>query len=290
MPLAALFALVLAFAANPTPTPSPTPTPVPTAEPLDVRVRVENNDHAPVHVFAASLRNAANFRYAQCVSFRNITGTVATDVDLSFVITSSRGDVEAELQHLDKGTFTPPINIDNHCWYGALWPKRVVRRMTDEVVRVRSVAFADGGHWEPGQPFTRAYSNGGQRLTQSAPDAGGSAASGLPPATSTSPLDGASKHGAIYYEPGTFASGAAVDRPTAAAARSDARVACNAQSNGRNDCVLGTEFAGPRCGALGVQSGRVEYGTGDDQRDARAMVLGKIPAARIITLQCNTGA
>jgi hypothetical protein len=275
------FAGVLA-AATPSP---PTPTPSPTAEPLSVSVRIANNDDVPVRIHAASLSNSRNFRYAQCVSFRNLSTKVATDVDLSFVVTNRRGETEAEFSRLDKGTFTPPISIDDHCWYGALWPARVVRRMTSEVVRVTRVAFADGSSWQPRGRFMRAYSNSGQPLAQ--PVAAGAASAGLPPARSTSPLAGESGYGAIFYEPGTFASGSAIDRPTAAMARDDARSACNQQTNGRNDCKLAIEFSGSRCGAIGVLSGDLEYGVGDNERDARAMVAGKIPGARIITADCN---
>ena len=145
--------LLAQFFPGPTPSPTPSPSPSPTAEPLRVNTRVENNEQAPVHLFRASLQNARNFQYVQCISFRNVSAKVATDVDLSFVVTSYRGDVEAQWGQLDKGTFTPPINIDNHCWYGRLWPKHVVRRMSSQVVRVKRVDFADGTSWQPGGVF-----------------------------------------------------------------------------------------------------------------------------------------
>ena len=128
----------------------------------------------------------------------------------------------------------------------------------------------------------------GTRLAAPRPDGRGARSDNLPPAESTAPLAGGGTHGAIYYAPGTYASGSAVDRPTADRARSDAQAACNAQNAGRNDCRLGIEFSVLRCGALGVLSGQVEYGVGNDERDARAMVLGKIPGGKIITVRCNT--
>ncbi len=157
--------------------------------------------------------------------------------------------------------------------------------MRDQVVRVKRVDFADGTSWVPGGVFMRAYANNGAKLPAPVP-AQGDSNGPLPPATSTSPLAG-SRFGAIYYEPSTFASGSAIDRPTAERARADALSACNAQSAGRNDCRPGVEFSSPRCGALGVLNGSVDSGYGDNERDARAMVLGKAPGAQIITVQCN---
>lgn len=280
--------VVVGLLPSPSPSPRPTPTPSPTAEPLHVNVRVAGNEQSPIHISRASLGNASNFRYAQCVWFRNIGTKVATDVDLSFVITNHGGETEADFGHLDKGTFTPPTAIDQHCYYGPLWPKRVVKRMTNEVVRVKHVSFADGSDWRPGTTFMRGYSNDGRPLAQPVPAGSGAGNEGLPPATSTTPLNGHLKYGAIFYQPGTFASGSAADRPSAQAARSEARAACNSHSGGLNDCMLGIEFSAQRCGALGVQSGNLEYGTGDSERDARAMVLGKIANGQVITVQCNS--
>jgi hypothetical protein len=280
-----LFAVLLADA---TPSPSPSPSPAPTAEPLDVRARAENNENAPIHMYRVALSNAISFRYYQCVSFRNVSTKVATDVDFSFVVTNRHGESEAEWKQLDKGTFTPPTDIDNHCWYGRLWPARVVKRMTDESVRIERVTFADGSFWVPGGDFMRAYSNDGNPLPAPVAVGSGGAAQNVPPAQSTGPLSLQPGFGAIFYEPGTFASGSAVDRPNADAARADARSACNAQSAGRNDCVAGIEFSTQRCGTIGVLGDQVEYGVGDNERDARAMVLGKIPGARIITAACNS--
>ncbi len=276
------------FFPGPTPSPTPSPSPSPTAEPLRVATHVENKDHSPVYMYRASLTNARNFQYVQCISFRNISAKVATDVDLSFVVTSYRGDVEAQWGQLDKGTFTPPINIDNHCWYGRLWPKHVVRRMTNQVVRIKRVDFADGTSWAPGAVFMRAYANNGTKLPAPVPAEGGPGGN-LPPATSTSPLAGGGRYGAIFYDPSTFASGSAIDRPTGERARADALSACNAQSAGRNDCRLGIEFSTQRCGALGTLNGTVDSGYGTTESDARAMVLGKLPGAQIITAQCNSG-
>jgi hypothetical protein len=285
-----MFALLLAvLLADASPSPTPSPSPSPTAEPLDVNSRPENNDNAPIHLYRTALSNASSFRYYQCISFRNVSTKVATDVDLRFVVTNRRGETEADWNQLDKGTFTPPTNIDNHCWYGKLWPARVVRRMTDQSVRIERVVFADGSSWIPGGDFMRAYTNEGQPLPAPVAVGNGGGSGNVPPAQSTAPLSQRIGFGAIYYEPGSFASGSAVDRPTADAARADARTACNAQTNGRNDCLLGIEFSSSRCGALGVLGQQVEYGTGGNERDARAMIAGKIPNGQVITVACNAG-
>lgn len=152
---------------NPAPepaTPRPTPPPTPAPERLNVSVRVANNDESPIHVYAASLRNGSGRSYAQCVSFRNVSMKVATDVDFSFVVSSYSGTVEADFGHEDFGTFTPPVNIDDHCWSGPLWHDRVVRLMSSEVVRVKRVTFKDGTTWSAGMTWERGYSNGGTLL------------------------------------------------------------------------------------------------------------------------------
>jgi hypothetical protein len=268
-----------------TPSPTPSPSPTPTPEPLNVTSRADNNDASPIYIYKSGLGNTSGNRYVQCLSFRNVSNKVATDVNLSFVVTNYNGVTEAEMDRLDKGKFTPPIGIDNHCWYGNLFPARVVRRMTTQTVRVKSVMFEDGTTWQPGTIFTRAYTGDGQPLASPTTVPG---SAGLPPATSTAPIaGGGSAFGAIFYSPGTFATGLAVDRPSPDQARADARSACNASAGGAGDCRLGVEFSRQRCGAVGVLGGQVEYGVGDNDRDARAMVLGKIPGARILNAGCN---
>ena len=155
--------------APPIPTvPTPTPRPTPTPEPLRVGVLpIANNDTNPIYVYAASLTNGNQaFTFAQCVSYRNVTTKVVTDVDFTFVVTNNRGGVEANLSWADKGTFTPPVNIDNHCYRGRLWDPRTVRRMTHESVRLKQVTFADGTVWKPGMPFLRGYTASGSALAQ----------------------------------------------------------------------------------------------------------------------------
>lgn len=151
---------------QPTATPVPTPQPTPTPERLRVSARVEGNAFSPVYVYGASLTNGYGRTFRQCVSFRNVASKEATGVDLSFVVTRYSGAVEADFGYVDRGKFTPPISIDDHCWTGSLWPDRVVRLMAHETVRVKEVTFADGSTWRPGSPFKRAYENNGTPLSQ----------------------------------------------------------------------------------------------------------------------------
>jgi len=154
---------------TPAATAAPTPRPTPSPEPLRVGVRVRNNDASPIYVYRASLTNGYQaFTYSQCVSFRNVSTRVVSAVDIAFVVTNRNGGDEANYGWVDKGTFTPPINIDDHCFGGRLWASHVVRRMTEESVRVTQVAFADGTSWKSGMPFLRGYSTAGARLAQPA--------------------------------------------------------------------------------------------------------------------------
>ncbi|MFZ1018701.1 MAG: PDZ domain-containing protein, partial [Candidatus Cybelea sp.] len=106
------------------------------------------------------------FNYAQCVSFRNVATKVVTAVDFAFVVTNPSGGVEANYGWTDKGTFTPPVNIENHCFGGQLWAPRVVRAMANESVRVTQVSFADGTSWQPKTQFLRGYAATGAPLAQ----------------------------------------------------------------------------------------------------------------------------
>jgi hypothetical protein len=165
-------------------TPAATPQPTPSPEPLHVNVAVGNNNFSPVFVYRASLTNGYQpFTYAQCVSFRNVTTRVVTAVDFDFVVTDRNGGVEAKFGWSDKGTFTPPVDIDNHCFGGRLWAARVVRRMAQERVGVTRVVFADGTHWQPGMTFLRGFSTSGARLpeptVQSAENASAEASANL---------------------------------------------------------------------------------------------------------------
>lgn len=160
---------------GPAPTPRPTPTATPTPMPprLVVSTRVEGNESSPIYVYAASLSNGYGSTFSQCVSFRNVSNKEATDVDFSFVVTRYSGHVEADFGYVDRGTFTPPIAIDRHCWSGRLWPRRTVELMSHETVRVKSVTFADGTVWKPGERFVRAYGNGGAPLEHAIEEDGG---------------------------------------------------------------------------------------------------------------------
>jgi hypothetical protein len=143
-----------------------------TPEPERLRIQryvVNNYNAVPIHLYKVWLGNASasrGRRYEQCVWFRNVSTKVATSVDFSFVVESYSGTVEADFGGIDRGTFTPPVNINDHCWLGPLWSDRVVRLMSREVVTVKRVTFADQTSWEHGMPFLRGYEDGGTRLPE----------------------------------------------------------------------------------------------------------------------------
>lgn len=140
------------------------PEPTPTPARLNVKVDIVDNG-SPIYVYDAQLRNGAIGRtYSQCVSFRNISDKVATNVDFSFVVKGHSGKIWADFGDVDRGTFAPPVNIDDHCWKGPLWPDRVVRLMSGEKLRIKQVTFADATTWQPGLHFTRKYADDGTPL------------------------------------------------------------------------------------------------------------------------------
>jgi hypothetical protein len=141
-----------------------------TPKPERLRIQsyiVRNYKSLPIHIYLVGLHNADTGRYYnQCVSFRNVSTKVATSVDLSFVVETYSGTVEADFGVVDRGTFTPPVDIADHCWHGPLWSDRVVRLMAREVITVKRVTFKDETSWEPGMPFRRGYENGGKQLPE----------------------------------------------------------------------------------------------------------------------------
>jgi len=161
---------------RPTPSPlqptlapaTPTPTPKPTPEPLRVSVQpIERNHSNPIYVYAASFTNGyVPFTTRQCVSFRNVTTKVVTAADFRFVVTNRRGGIEQQFGWSDKGTFTAPVRIDDHCFGGRLPAPNVVRAMAYETVRLTQVVFADGTSWEPGASYLRGYTVTGEPLAK----------------------------------------------------------------------------------------------------------------------------
>ena len=144
------------------------------ATPAPERLRIQsyivrNYQALPIHIYLVGLHNSDSGRYYdQCVSFRNVSTKVATSVDLSFVVESYSGTVEADFGVVDRGTFTPPVKIADHCWHGPLWSDRVVRLMSREVITVKNVTFKDDTSWNHGMPFLRGYANDGKQLPQPA--------------------------------------------------------------------------------------------------------------------------
>jgi hypothetical protein len=151
--------------------PAATPTPRPTSKPTPVPLRVSvmpipNNESNPIHVYAASLTNGYQaFTAQQCVSYRNVTTKVATRVDFSFYVTNRSGGPEQQFDWSDVGTFTPPVNIENHCVTGRLAAPDVVRRMAYETITLKQVTFSDGTVWTPGTQYVRGYTTSGEPTT-----------------------------------------------------------------------------------------------------------------------------
>lgn len=147
-----------------TPKPSPRPTPVP----LRVSVMpIAYNHSNPIYVYAASLTNGYQpFTAQQCVSYRNVSTKAASVVAFHFIIKNRSGGVEQEFGWSDRGSFTPPVNIENHCVSRTLPPPGVVRAMADESIALTQITFADGTSWKPGMSFTRGYAVSGERLPQ----------------------------------------------------------------------------------------------------------------------------
>jgi hypothetical protein len=79
-------------------------------------------------------------------------------------------------------------------------------------------------------------------------------------------------YGATAYSPSTDATGISWDHPSERAALNAAIAACNAQTEGANDCKALTSNTN-NCGAIAVGRGGAGAGWGDDKGDAEAQAL-----------------
>jgi len=160
--------------------------------PLNVAQNWADLGHSPVEVITSSTGyDFAGTRPRQCVSFRNISGKVATDVDLSFTYAESTNAPLLTQSHDFSGTFTPPVEIDDKCAYVNLGSFAAATRIAHVDIHVMRVVFEDGTQWVSGQGFVRTYGNDGVQLGQAV--AVGPSMPFTPPA-----VTGVYPNGAVY--------------------------------------------------------------------------------------------
>jgi hypothetical protein len=139
----------------------------PARAPLNVAQNWADLGHSPIEVITSSTGyDYQETRPRQCVSFRNISGKVATDVQMSFTYAGASNDVLVTQSHDYSGTFTPPIEIDDKCAYVNLGAYAVATRIAHVDIHVMRVVFEDGTQWDSGQGFVRSYGNDGIQLGQ----------------------------------------------------------------------------------------------------------------------------
>lgn len=137
----------------------------PAPPPLNVAQNWADLGHSPIERLASSTSYYLG-RPEQCVSFRNISDKVATDVNFSFTYPDASNVPLVTQAHDFTGTFTPPVEIDDKCAYVNLGSSDSIRRVNHVDIHVLSVVFQDGSQWASGQGFTRAYGNDGTPLGQ----------------------------------------------------------------------------------------------------------------------------
>jgi len=134
--------------------------------PLNVAQNWADLGRSPVEVVTSSTGyDFADTRPRQCVSFLNVSGKTATDVDFSFVYTDASNAPLVTQTHDFSGTFTPPVEIDDKCVYVNLGANNTATRISHVDVHVTRVVFEDGSQWGSGQGFMRDYGNNGARLS-----------------------------------------------------------------------------------------------------------------------------
>ncbi len=277
--------------------------------PINVSQRWATASRAPIELVRSGTGYDFGGNPQQCVSFRNVSGEVATTVDftIDYLDGSNNTVLRRDVSHV--GTFTPPVLIEDKCTTVNLGNAAQIGSMRVAEVHVSHVVFNDGTQWHEGDGFTRVYGNNGDRLGSPIfvaasstinPNDQTTQPSVLPDVQTFGPNDGngaplapGQRFGAIAADrTGTFAA-IATNYSTAGGAGADAIASCNTKSGG-NTCEVKLSFSNEPCAAIAkrvLQGTAVGFfATGGTQRDAEANALTKagMTDASILASGCNT--
>ena len=249
-----------------------------------------------------------------CVNFRNVSNKTASRVRVSFEFDDSfdRPMRDAVLER--SGSFGPGISIEgkmdvlggnsdsfNNC------VDRVAgtsTKPTVEKIDVTDVIFEDGTRWKKGDPFVRAFDNGGNRVAATpvgAPTPAGAApAVNIGGATAVGGSVGATgaAFGTIAWIPGSrTAFGVSTDASSQSDADFAAMTICTQFAKGAPGCkpvvrLFGTDN---KCGAIATDEVKFSEGRGPNMSATIQSVLQALAAAggtiagnSVVASACNT--
>jgi hypothetical protein len=250
-----------------------------------------------------------------CVNFRNVSNKAASRVRVSFEFDDSfdRPMRDAVLER--SGSFGPGISIEgkmdllggnsdsfNNCVDNVAG---TTAKPTIEKIDVTDVIFEDGTRWKKGEPFVRAFDNGGNRVAATpvgtpAPVPG--AAPGAVHVGGATGMGGTvgpagTGFGAIAWIPGSrTAYGVSTDAATQEDADFAAMTKCTQLAQGAAGCkpIVRLFGATNKCGAIATDTARYSSAFGPDMSSTIQSVLqalaaagGTIGANSVITSACN---
>lgn len=260
----------------------------------------------------------ANGNVRVCVSFRNVSGKPAAEVDFTFRFDDMLGSPLREAILRRTGSFGPGILIEgkmselggnpdsfNNC---------VVVQGTSikpslEIVDETAVIFEDGTTWKKGDAFVAAFSRAGTKLATG--QTVGGTAPRPPAAGATVNVGGAVGQGGIIAGAGTGAAfgtiawipgsrtaiGTAVDATSQDLADYAAMSKCNALAPNGTGCTVQVRMFGAdkKCGAAATDDARYSTASGPNVNDTIKAALdalqaqgGTLGANNIVASACNT--
>jgi Domain of unknown function (DUF4189) len=250
-----------------------------------------------------------------CVNFRNVSNKAASRARITFEFDDSfdRPLRDAVLER--SGSFGPGVLIEgkmdllggnsdsfNNC------VDRVAGtsiKPTIEKIDVTDVIFEDGTRWKKGDPFVRAFDNGGGRVIAPAPGASAAPAGSAPVVT----IGGATGTGGVVGPAGSLfgtiawvagsrtAYGVTVDAQSQDEADFAAMTACTKLNGGNSGCKPVARMTGSdkKCAAIATDTTHIAISQGPDLSSTIQTVLavlakegGTIEANSIVTSKCNS--
>jgi hypothetical protein len=251
-----------------------------------------------------------------CVNFRNVSNKAASRVRVSFEFDDSfdRSMRDAVLER--SGSFGSGILIEgkmdllggnsdsfNNC-VDKVAP--TTTKPTIEKIDVTDVIFEDGTRWKKGDPFVRAFDNGGNRIAATPVGGPTPTPAGAAPAVniggatavggSVGPTGAA--FGTIAWIPGSrTAYGVSTDAASQSDADFAAMTACTQLAKGTPGCKPVVRLYGTdnKCGAIATDEAKFSTGRGPNMSATIQSVLQALAAAggtiagnSVIASACNT--
>ena len=290
--------------------------PAPAAADFDNTVPWRNlSTNAPLVITRTSTWFNQDGTIRLCVNFRNVSNKAASRARITFEFDDSFARPLRDALIERSGSFGPGILIEgkmdvlggntdsfNNC-VDRVAPVSI--KPTLEKVDVTDVIFEDGTRWKKGDPFVRAFDNGGNRVIATTTPGAGPAPGGSAPtvtiggATATGGVVGpaGALHGTIAWLPGSrTAYGVASDQQTQDEADFAAMTLCTKFTNGAGGCKPVERMTGTdKCAAIATDGTHIATAHGRDSGATIQAVLtllaqegGTVDANSVVASKCNS--